>query len=174
MAWTTPRTWIAGEKATAAMLNTHLRDNLAFLYAAKAARVYNSAAQSLANNTLTAITWDTESLDTDAIHSTASNTSRLVVPAGLAGIWAISGQLEFAANATGVREIDVRKNGSTVIAFAKRDADASVATVVPVTLIVQLAAADYVELLGWQNSGAALNTDAGASVSFFEARWMGA
>lgn len=29
MAWTTPRTWVTGELVTAALLNTHLRDNLA-------------------------------------------------------------------------------------------------------------------------------------------------
>lgn len=28
MAWTSPRTWVAGEKPTAATLNTHIRDNL--------------------------------------------------------------------------------------------------------------------------------------------------
>jgi hypothetical protein len=28
MAWTSPRTWVAGEIVTAALLNTHLRDNL--------------------------------------------------------------------------------------------------------------------------------------------------
>jgi len=28
MAWTTPRTWVTGEVVTAALLNTHLRDNL--------------------------------------------------------------------------------------------------------------------------------------------------
>lgn len=28
MAWTTPRTWVAGEIVTAALLNTHVRDNL--------------------------------------------------------------------------------------------------------------------------------------------------
>jgi hypothetical protein len=28
MAWTSPRTWVAGETITAAILNTHLRDNL--------------------------------------------------------------------------------------------------------------------------------------------------
>lgn len=27
MAWTTPRTWVAGESVTASMLNTHVRDN---------------------------------------------------------------------------------------------------------------------------------------------------
>ncbi|GAA1790242.1 hypothetical protein GCM10009795_039930 [Nocardioides hankookensis] len=28
MAWTAPRTWVAGEIVSASMLNTHLRDNL--------------------------------------------------------------------------------------------------------------------------------------------------
>lgn len=28
MAWTAPRTWVAGEKPSAATLNTHIRDNL--------------------------------------------------------------------------------------------------------------------------------------------------
>lgn len=28
MAWTSPRTWVAGETVTAAILNTHVRDNL--------------------------------------------------------------------------------------------------------------------------------------------------
>lgn len=31
MAWTSPRTWIAGEKVTAALMNTHVRDNFAAL-----------------------------------------------------------------------------------------------------------------------------------------------
>ncbi len=28
MAWTTPRTWVAGETPTAAQFNAHVRDNL--------------------------------------------------------------------------------------------------------------------------------------------------
>jgi hypothetical protein len=28
MAWTAPRTWVAGEEVTASLLNTHVRDNL--------------------------------------------------------------------------------------------------------------------------------------------------
>ena len=31
MGWTAPRTWIAGELVTAAMMNTHVRDNLSYL-----------------------------------------------------------------------------------------------------------------------------------------------
>ena len=31
MAWTTPRTWVAGETVTDTIMNTHVRDNLAYL-----------------------------------------------------------------------------------------------------------------------------------------------
>lgn len=31
MGWTAPKTWVANELVTAALLNTHLRDNLAYL-----------------------------------------------------------------------------------------------------------------------------------------------
>lgn len=31
MAWTTPRTWVAGEVVTASIMNTHVRDNLSDL-----------------------------------------------------------------------------------------------------------------------------------------------
>ncbi len=33
MAWTTPRTWVVGEVVTAALMNTHVRDNLSYLHA---------------------------------------------------------------------------------------------------------------------------------------------
>lgn len=31
MAWTAPRTWVAGETVTAALMNTHIRDDLSYL-----------------------------------------------------------------------------------------------------------------------------------------------
>ena len=58
MAWTSPRTWIAGEVLSAALLNTHLRDNLSMLSTLMAARTTfaPSLAQSasLTTSTLTA------------------------------------------------------------------------------------------------------------------------
>jgi hypothetical protein len=37
MAWTTPKTWTTSELVTASLLNTHLRDNLNYLYGGKEA-----------------------------------------------------------------------------------------------------------------------------------------
>jgi len=36
MAWTTPRTWVAGETPSASTFNTHVRDNLSWLYSGDA------------------------------------------------------------------------------------------------------------------------------------------
>ncbi|MBN1200610.1 MAG: hypothetical protein JXJ20_02020 [Anaerolineae bacterium] len=41
MAWTTPKTWSTSELVTAAMLNTHLRDNLNALKAPPSSRLQN-------------------------------------------------------------------------------------------------------------------------------------
>lgn len=44
MAWTTPRTWVTSEVVTAALMNTHLRDNLNYLKNQVAAHFMLSAA----------------------------------------------------------------------------------------------------------------------------------
>ncbi len=48
MAWTVPRTWVTGEQVTAALMNTHIKDNLlaiggTFVYKASDETVNNSA-----------------------------------------------------------------------------------------------------------------------------------
>jgi hypothetical protein len=60
MAWTSPRTWIPGEFVTASMLNTHLRDNLLFLFGGSKLASY-TATKADVNNTVT---------ETDVCHFT--------------------------------------------------------------------------------------------------------
>lgn len=118
--------------------------------------VWRSAAQAIATSTVTAITWDTELYDTDAMHSTSSNTARLTAP--VAGKYHISGTAQFAANATGFRAAWLRINGSTLI-----DADQDGAPVASADCFLHVsrdwlfAAADYVELVVEQSSGGSLN-----------------
>jgi hypothetical protein len=49
----------------------------------------NTGSYSISNNTATALTFDTETYDTDAYHSTSSNTSRITIPAGKAGYFQV-------------------------------------------------------------------------------------
>lgn len=51
MAWTTPRTWVAGETVTAALMNTHVRDNELALFALATAD-YTAYTPTLTNLTL--------------------------------------------------------------------------------------------------------------------------
>lgn len=59
MAWTTPRTWSFGELVTAALLNTHIRDNLNILKTSVAndgklafnPKCYNTTLSSISNST---------------------------------------------------------------------------------------------------------------------------
>ena len=135
-------------------------------------RLTKSAAQSCANNTGTMITWDTETYDTDAFHSTSTNTSRITIPAGKAGYYSISATGAFAGNATGQRYYAFYKNGSFSQIFG-RAGGYSADTVLSGTLILNLAVADYIEVEAFQNSGGALDFQDTIS-SQFSAQFLGA
>jgi len=124
------------------------------------ARVYNSAtishATSGANQTLT---FNSERYDDADYHSTVSNTSRLTVPQP--GRYLVGGCVAFAANATGVRALTLRVNNTSSFAIQNTIAlTGGNATILQVEAVYELAAGDYVELLAYQDSGAALNLTA--------------
>lgn len=123
------------------------------------ARAYQAgSAQSIANATLTAVTFDSERFDTDGFHSTSSNTSRFTVPAGMGGKYLLGGVVEFAANATGARSIALRLNGSTYIAFETIQAATAGGqeTRLSVETVYDLLAGEYVEVYVSQVSGGSL------------------
>ena len=137
--------------------------------------VYQSAGQSMSNATATVITFNSETYDTDAFHSTSSNTSRLTVPAGKAGYYLIYGQLAYPGNATGQRQAEILINASggyqknvSLNAGSSYIATPSFSTVLP------LAVADYVELGGYQDSGGALTNQNGLQYTFLGMTYLGA
>jgi hypothetical protein len=119
-------------------------------------RVTKSAVQSINNTTVTPLTWDQESFDTDTLHSTSVNTSRITAAA--TGKYLVTAAVTFAANATGYRQVKIVKNGVTDYAIATAlNLGAADTPGVTVSDIVDLAASDYVEIAVAQNSGGALN-----------------
>lgn len=131
------------------------------------ARVYKSTAFSHnSTGNWLSITFDSERVDVGGCHSTVSNTSRLTVPSGEGGWYDIGGCFEFAANATGHRLARILLNGATVIAqVGPFDATSAFSTALNPSTKYQLAAADYVELQGYQNSGGSLNISASGNYS---------
>lgn len=126
------------------------------------AGVFNSAAQSIGNNSFTDLTFDSETFDDSNFHSTSSNTNRLTVP--IAGTYLISGGVRFASNTTGNRQVRILLNGTTMIARDQRSASTGV-VYSNVTTTYRLNASDYVTLNVFQDSGGNLNVEREASWS---------
>lgn len=174
MAWTTQFDWTTGDDITAARLDTYLKDNTNFLYNAPACRVYNSANISVADATLQALTFNTERKDTDTMHSTAVNTGRITFTT--AGFYGLDGHVEYTANVGGNRRLAFRVNGSTYIAkLGPGFNNAAFTAELSLHTSYQFAAADYAELIAYQNSGGALNVLASGNYSpEFAATWLAA
>jgi hypothetical protein len=179
MPWTNPKTWVANEDTTAALLNTYVRDNLMMFGPSRpSAWVCQSAATSIAHGIFSATNplFAFELWDTDGFHSTTTNTDRLTVPAGMDGFYLIQGSINFAANATGKRLVLLYTVGSISGLRANRATDASNfaggQSVVGVSLLCYMNAGDYTYLACTQDSGAALNTS-GNFTSWFSITWLG-
>jgi hypothetical protein len=113
--------------------------------------VYNSTAPTIANNTSTLLTFDTENFDTNSFHSTSSNTGRMTIPTGLGGYYLVNFSMRWDPNATGDRTYKVRKNGSTDLVTISGPTTNFQTASKPV--IINLAAGDYIELFAQQASG---------------------
>lgn len=132
-----------------------------------------SGAQSIANNTQTAILFDAEQYDTDAIHDTSTNTSRFTVPAGKGGYWQVSFFFTWDGNATGTRNIYLYKNGSFNAYLSANPAATNQGTN-NATMIYNYAAADYIEFYAFQSSGVSLNVSAPGQYGAAQFTYMGA
>jgi len=174
--WTPPTLFVAGHLVTAAELNPLFSGNMNFLNAAKHCKVYRAtSAQSTTSSTVTPISFNGESADPWGMHDNSVNPTRLTCPADLAGVWRFTGQVQFASNATGIRELQLTLNGVLGI-FAIRYYGAATGSVSIWSIVgmTQLAAGDYVELSVRQTSGGALNVDFGENITWLDAEWLGA
>lgn len=118
-----------------------------------------TATQSVNNNAWTALTLDTEQQDTYGGHSTTTNTSRYTVQ--VAGWYTVCGVSVWANNATGVRGARIHINGTVVQGTCGLIATVTTGSLTGVATparTVFLNSGDYVELGGYQSSGAALAT----------------
>lgn len=131
----------------------------------KKCRAYHNAAQSIANATLIAVTLNSERFDTDTIHDTATNNSRLTCKT--AGVYAIFGHVAWANNAVGtIRGLLIKLNGTTFIGavYAPPITTAAIECYRSVSSLYQLAVNDYVEMFAYQDSGGALNLNSTAAL----------
>lgn len=118
------------------------------------------AGVSCPTGTATAVPFDTEVTDPDDLHA-AGTPSRIT--AKVAGVYTMTGQIVFAAHATGRRALQIRLNGATIIGNVQEPAvaDAGAGNALAVEAQYPLAVNDYIELLATQYSGTSLLANAG-------------
>ena len=120
------------------------------------ARVYNNANISLADSTVTPVTFNSERFDTDGYHDTGSNTNRLTIPA--TGYYLIGCGIEYAANGTGDRIVTIRdSSGTSVASESAGAATASQNTRLSPSTLIYATAGEWFEVAPFQSSGGALN-----------------
>lgn len=180
MAYTTPRTWVAGEYPTAAQLNAHLRDNISFLANPPSVRAIRSAGMNILTSTDTPVQWNAEDWDwTTPMHDLVTNTTRFIAP--VAGKYRFTFQTDWDRNVTNERVAYVVKNnaGAAPVALgnirlaAGVESNGSADKEMVISGTLSMAVNDYVEAYVFQDSGATRVFGAGNSArASFELTWF--
>jgi hypothetical protein len=135
--------------------------------ATRRAWVYDINVQSIPNAAFTALQFASESYDNGSIHDNAVNNSRLTVPSTYT-LARVSAYAIFSSAAGGIRRMRLYKNGVEMSPPVRDTAnDLGGGAVIPLRLAspwMVVVAGDYFEIMVDQNSGAALNINAGGDM----------
>jgi len=158
-------TFSAGEVVTDTTMNKNVTAPLNFLLARPILRARQTVAQSIASGGAgSALTFDSEDVDSSGMHSTSSNTSRAT--ATYPGWYLFAGNGSLVQNATGLRTLSWNVNGSAQSGAGSNDSGggAGIDFRHPATpSLFFLNVGDFVELILFQNSGGSLNTEVSGS-----------
>jgi hypothetical protein len=130
-------------------------------------RVINSATQAVASGAYTGLNWDGESYDSQGMHSTSVNSSRITFTAST-GLYLVGAQVEWSAGSTGgQRIVKIMQNDTLNIAAQRipiQDADAGGGGAQNVVAhVVAASTTDYVTVRVLQDSGSTQSIAVGAN-----------
>lgn len=114
--------------------------------------------QSISNSTSTDLSWTVENTDRQGM--IAVTTTTFTVASGYAGVWLLTCFAEYAANATGIRTLQLLLNGSTICEY--RDDPVSIAaqpTAMNIMTTKLLVVGDAIKVQTFQLSGGSLAID---------------
>ena len=127
------------------------------------ARAYRSSAQTIANSTPTAISFDGQTYDTDAMFAP---TDTKIYAKRFSGYYLIIGQVLVDAGTAGYKTSQLRVNGSTLISAGDGVNAAGTFKTLMSAAPWYLNVNDYVELLVTQYTGTTMNTVGGPDLTW--------
>lgn len=134
----------------------------------------NSTTTTINNSVDTAISWNTETADTDAFHSTSTNPSRITIPAGKAGkyvFYLLAAGDTYHSSPAGQTQVNLRKNGTQIQSRAEKN-ETNFNTNIAYSFVVDAAVNDYYEMYIFQNTG--INRTFYTDSAQFAAQYLGA
>ena len=126
-----------------------------------ACRAYHNTTISCTTATWTLIQLNSESFDTDTMHDTVTNNSRLT--ANTAGVYLVTAEAQFTAPSGSPESLQIRLNangaigGGSPVATWQTTGNASANQCMNVANIIYLNAGDYIEAFVQQNTGSSQN-----------------
>lgn len=159
-----------GDVYQAATYNTYTAQNLNNLIVPPMVKATRSASTSYTSGN--ALTWPTEAYDTDDMHDTSTNTSRLTI--NTAGVYVLhaaffitfGGTLTFATPT-------FTKNGSTVFVTYVNNMNGSVNFRFDISHVESCAVGDYLEVSVGLSGATSPQQSFNAFDSYFSATWIG-
>lgn len=152
------RTWVAGEVVTDSHFNTNIRDVFNYLLARPVAELQQiTTGQDIGNGAWTAVTFNSEVVDSSGAHSNSTNTSRFT--AVYPGYYRPGGGVPFPGNATGVRGTRFAVNAAALnssVFLVAGFAGGSGPNLGTRDKLAFLNVNDYLEVQCFQNSGGSL------------------
>lgn len=139
-----------------------------------AAKLRNTVAQSVPNNAVTGVVYNTVVYDSYAARSEGAmaNAATETITIRKTGLYLIVNKVAFLASVVGVRRLDINKNGA-LFHTKTRAGFTGGANVVDISTIEVLTAGDTITSSAYQNFGSALDTDPGNNGVELSVAWLG-
>lgn len=158
-------------------LVSHVHDPTRDINTIPRCSVYNSVAQTITTGGFATLNFNSEHKDTDNMHDTGSNTSRITIK--YPGSYMLSVHVVFDVNGTGRRIVAIKKNGAD---FSGNSSEVMVNTNGGYTMFdynrsFDFVVGDYLEVQVYHTKGSNLDVLGAASgdnqTTFFQLTWLG-
>jgi hypothetical protein len=167
---------VPGNYVTGALWNANVKGPADFLENKPIFSAYQATAQSIPTGAFTALTLDTEVVDSDGGHSTVTNTSRYTCQVG--GLYFLTGNVVLPSGGVGTRGASFALNGATATGIPGSEqliapSPAFATTIAPTPSYIRLTPGDYVQMCAFQNTAGALSTTTiGAAYTSFSVEFV--